>query len=470
MLFRSSLRTLITAALSMAIALPAVAQDERYDPEARLKELGIELPEPPKPVANYVNGVETGNLIFLAGKGPRASDGTELRGKLGADLTIEQGYAGARQTAINQLAVLNDMLGGDLSRVRRVVKVLGMVNSAPDFVEQPAVINGFSDLIVEVFGERGKHARAAVGMASLPRGQAVEIEMIVEIEPDPASETNPLWRETKVRNYLPHMTTTEVRDLSNRTDLVIIPLGALEQHADHLPIGTDFLNGVERCKLIAQERDMLVAPVLMAGQSPYHMGFSGTIALSAETIIKVHMEAVESLIAHGFRRFILMNAHGGNAAITTLLADQINQTTAGVAVSLEVAVRPYLGRENTPPAEVLDRHAGTPETSSSLYLIPTLVDLSKARPSPVKLPSHLEAMLPDVVADEPTAKLVFLAEGLKAKSTGKKTSTAEMTKTGVWGERDPAESTLDRGRNDTRRLVEATVKFVDRWNELDAKR
>ncbi len=157
------------------------AQDQGvYDPEARLLELGITLPEPPSPVANYVNGVRTGNLIFLAGKGPKRPDGTELHGKLGADLSIEEGYEGARVTAINQLAVLKAMLG-DLDRVVRVVKVLGMVNSDPDFVDQPAVINGFSDLIVEVFGERGKHARAAVGMASLPRGQAVEIEMIVEV-------------------------------------------------------------------------------------------------------------------------------------------------------------------------------------------------------------------------------------------------------------------------------------------------
>ena len=155
-------------------------QVESYDPEARLAELGITLPEPPSPVANYVNGVQAGNLIFLAGKGPKAADGTELHGKLGAGVTIEEGYAGARLTAINQLAVLKSMLG-NLNRVVRVVKVLGMVNSDPNFVEQPAVINGFSDLIVEVFGDRGRHARAAVGMASLPRGQSVEIEMIVEV-------------------------------------------------------------------------------------------------------------------------------------------------------------------------------------------------------------------------------------------------------------------------------------------------
>ena len=154
--------------------------DEGYDPEGRLKELEITLPTPPQPVANYVNGVRAGNLIFLAGKGPKYPDGSELTGKLGQEVTIEQGYDGARMTAINQMAVLKSMLG-DLKKVKRVVKVLGMVNSHPSFVDQPKVVNGFSDLIVDVFGERGKHARAAVGMASLPRGQSVEIELVVEI-------------------------------------------------------------------------------------------------------------------------------------------------------------------------------------------------------------------------------------------------------------------------------------------------
>ncbi|WP_373521354.1 RidA family protein [Aquiflexum sp.] len=156
-------------------------EDVGFDPEGKLAALGIELPNPPEPVANYVNGVRTGNLIFLAGKGPRYADGREITGKLGQDVTIEEGYEGARLTAINQLAVLKSMLG-DLRKVKRIVKVLGMVNSDPSFIDQPKVINGFSDLMVEVFGERGKHARAAIGVATLPRGQAVEIEVIVEVE------------------------------------------------------------------------------------------------------------------------------------------------------------------------------------------------------------------------------------------------------------------------------------------------
>lgn len=154
-----------------------------YDPEARLSELGIELPTPSSPVANYVNAVRTGNLVFLAGKGPKKPDGEYVTGKLGTELTVEEGYDAARLVGISQLAVLKDELG-NLNKVKRIVKVLGMVNASPDFMNHPEVVNGFSDLMVEVFGERGKHARAAVGMGSLPRGISVEIEVVVEVYED----------------------------------------------------------------------------------------------------------------------------------------------------------------------------------------------------------------------------------------------------------------------------------------------
>lgn len=154
----------------------------RPDFEAKLKEMGITLAVPSPPVANYVNAVTAGNLVFMAGKGPRKDDGTYITGKLGKDLTVEQGYEAARITAINQLSALKAEIG-NLNRVKRIVKVTGMVNSDPSFSEQPAVINGFSDLMVEVFGDAGKHARAAVGMVALPMNIAVEIEMIVEVAP-----------------------------------------------------------------------------------------------------------------------------------------------------------------------------------------------------------------------------------------------------------------------------------------------
>lgn len=145
--------------------------------EARLKELGIELPEPVRPVANYVRYVQTGNLLFISGTGPTNSAPT---GKVGKDVTIEQGYAVAREVGLQIIATIKDALG-DLDRVKRVVKVLGMVNSAPDFGDQPKVINGCSDLFVQVFGDAGRHTRSAVGMGALPGNIAVEIEATIEV-------------------------------------------------------------------------------------------------------------------------------------------------------------------------------------------------------------------------------------------------------------------------------------------------
>lgn len=149
--------------------------------EARLKELGIELPQPPKPVANYVRYVQVDNLLFLSGHGPEQEIMQRYSGKVPTQVSVEQAYEAARSTGLNLLASAREALG-DLDRVKRVVKVLGMVNSAEGFGGQPAVINGFSDLMVEVFGDAGKHARSAVGMAALPMSIPVEIEMILEVE------------------------------------------------------------------------------------------------------------------------------------------------------------------------------------------------------------------------------------------------------------------------------------------------
>ena len=151
--------------------------------EARLKDKGITLPTPTTPLANYVGAVQTGNLLFLSGHGPFRPQGKFTHvGKVGGELTLEQGYQIAREVGLNLLATARAALGS-LDRVKRVVKVLGMVNAVDGFGEYPKVINGFSDLMVEVFGETiGKHARSAVGMAGLPLGIPVEIEMILEVE------------------------------------------------------------------------------------------------------------------------------------------------------------------------------------------------------------------------------------------------------------------------------------------------
>ena len=150
--------------------------------EDRLKEMGIELPAPRAPAGNYVSAVRTGNLVVLAGVGPRKPDGELVIGKVGRDLTVEQGYEAARWCAVSLLTNLRAEIG-DLDNVVRMVKLLGMVNSDPDFTQPPAVMNGCSDLLVEVLGERGRHARCAVGMATLPNGMAVEVESVVEVRP-----------------------------------------------------------------------------------------------------------------------------------------------------------------------------------------------------------------------------------------------------------------------------------------------
>jgi len=148
--------------------------------EKKLQELGITLPQPPKPVANYVPAVKTGNLLFVSGHGPYNDGKTITSGKLGQELTIEQGYQTARNVALNCLASVKAALG-DLDKVKRIVKLLGMVNCTEDFKDQPKVINGASDLLVGLFGDAGRHARSAVGMQSLPNGIPVEIEMIMEV-------------------------------------------------------------------------------------------------------------------------------------------------------------------------------------------------------------------------------------------------------------------------------------------------
>ena len=150
-------------------------------PEERLVKLGLTLPATSAPAANYVNVVRTGNLLYLAGKGPTAPDGQWITGKLGLDVTVQDGYEAAKSVALAHIAVLKNELG-DLSKVKRIVKVNGYVNSTPDFIEQPKVMNGYSDMMVAAFGDKGKHARSSVGVCALPMNIAVEVEVIVEVE------------------------------------------------------------------------------------------------------------------------------------------------------------------------------------------------------------------------------------------------------------------------------------------------
>lgn len=167
--------------LLTVIALFIVLQLQAQTPEDRLKEKGLTLPTVSKPIANYVNVVRVGNLLFLSGKGPLQADGTNIVGKVGKDLTLEQGYAAAQLVALHHIAVLKSELG-DLSKVKRIVKVLGLVQCEGNFYDQPKVINGYSDLMGAIFGEKGKHARSAIGAIALPGNICVEVEVVVEVE------------------------------------------------------------------------------------------------------------------------------------------------------------------------------------------------------------------------------------------------------------------------------------------------
>jgi enamine deaminase RidA (YjgF/YER057c/UK114 family) len=177
------MRTIIRAiaAILFLVNSSVVFAQKKVDPEDQLKKLGIELPTPSKPVANYVKYVRTGNLIFLSGHGPCNLEGIP-KGQLGDELTIEQGYAAARQAGICLIATLKDAVDGDLNKVVRIVRVFGLVSSTDTFTDQPKVMNGCSDLMVEVFGDKGKHVRAAVGTNVLPFNIPVEIEMVVEVK------------------------------------------------------------------------------------------------------------------------------------------------------------------------------------------------------------------------------------------------------------------------------------------------
>jgi enamine deaminase RidA (YjgF/YER057c/UK114 family) len=170
------------AKVGTSLAIPPITETDMTGTiDATLASLGITIPTPVAPAANYVPTVVSGNLLFVSGQISVTADGTKLTGKLGETADVEAGRTAARQCGINLIAQIKAALGGDLDRVKRVVKLTGFVNSAPDFTDQPKVVNGCSDLFVEVFGETGRHARSAVGVAQLPFGVSVEVEAIIEI-------------------------------------------------------------------------------------------------------------------------------------------------------------------------------------------------------------------------------------------------------------------------------------------------
>ncbi|MBI4540096.1 MAG: creatininase family protein [Gemmatimonadetes bacterium] len=279
-------------------------------------------------------------------------------------------------------------------------------------------------------------------------------------------QANPLWTQKKVKNYLPHMRVPEVQELLQRTDMVIIPVASLEQHGRHLPIGTDYYNGLGRALLVAQRTDVLVAPVLFLGNAPYHMAFEGSMTLPPELIQEVYFQAAKSLVRHGFRRFLILNSHGGNTIISRYIVDRINHETPGLAVELGEAAAPFMRPSRRAAGRVFDRHGGVGETSNALYMVPDLVDMASARTVPLAMPEHMRRMLEAWKQGDETAMMLFRVEGFKPEETGKHTSPKETSSVGVWSERDLSEASAELGREEVDNFVEGAVRFIERWKEL----
>jgi creatinine amidohydrolase len=276
-----------------------------------------------------------------------------------------------------------------------------------------------------------------------------------------SSVTNPLFSEDKIKNYLPHMSWMEVEEALERTDMVIIPVGSIEQHGKHLPLGTDSYGAIEASKLIAQKTEVLVAPVVLAGLSEHHMGFPGTITLKPETFEAVILDAAQSLIHHGFTKIMIYNGHGGNTTSVKNVIQRINQTTAATAVFLNEL---ELSEEEEPEPRIpYDWHAGEGETSYMLYLTPSLVVMSRAEKPVLTFPPVVQKIQES--GGDPNLQLVQDAHLFRPKATGKNASSREMSKIGVFTSGDPNDATAEKGRKRTERMIEAAVDFIEAWRK-----
>ena len=277
-----------------------------------------------------------------------------------------------------------------------------------------------------------------------------------------AQDTNPLFTQEKVKNYLPHMSWVEVEALLERTDVALIPVGSLEQHGKHLPLGTDFLAAQEACKLIAQRTDALVVPVVMAGLSAHHLGFAGSLTLSPETFEQVIFETVESLIQHGIRKTAFYSGHGGNSASLANVITRINNFTQASAVNLaDIELPPA---EVSFPSPAMDFHAGVGETSWMLYLTPRLVDMGAAENPVLSLPAAAQAAFETMTGAD--ASLVAFTHMFRPVESGKRAASHEISSNGVFTTGDLADASVARGKARFDQLVEGAVRFIEEWKGI----
>lgn len=276
------------------------------------------------------------------------------------------------------------------------------------------------------------------------------------------SENNPLFQEQKIKNYLPHMSWKDIEEALVHTDIVIIPVGSIEQHGPHMPLGTDFYWALNMCLLIAQETDILVAPALMVGLAEYHMGFPGTMTLTPETFEAVLYESSQCLLRHGFKKILFLNGHGGNTDSMQHVIRKINQTTSASALMLNGLQTPTLKDAVQYPQ--FDWHAGEKETSEMLYLTPGLVDMNRAEKPILSFPPNVQKSFL-----KSTGQSLFMEVAMSGmfcpEDTGKNSSSRELTNNGVFTDGDPANAKQTQGKAAVDHFVKAAVQFIEEWKK-----
>ncbi len=261
---------------------------------------------------------------------------------------------------------------------------------------------------------------------------------------------------------LQEMSWVDVQEYLKTSDMVIIPIGATEQHGPHMPLGTDFYEATEMSKLISSRTGVLVAPVLLAGYSVYHSGFPGTLSLKPETMERVLFETAEMLMKYGFRRFMFFNYHGGNRIVESKVIHKINHTTEAIAVRIGIfASFQERGEEPAP----LDYHAGIGETSIMLYLKPDLVKMERAQKPGMTLTTKI-LELQELGKENPGMMDVMGALMGVPVETKKGGASHELSSNGIWTLGDPKTATKERGEKNVNRMVENAVKFIKTWEKV----
>jgi len=261
---------------------------------------------------------------------------------------------------------------------------------------------------------------------------------------------------------LQEMSWTDVRDYLKTCDIVIIPLGATEQHGRHLPLGTDYYEALGMSKLISARTRVMVAPVLLAGYSVYHSGFPGTLSLKPETMEQVLFETAEMLMKYGFRRFLFFNYHGGNNIVQQKIIHRINHTTEAMAAAIGHD-SPIQKEEE---GEFFDWHAGVNETSIMLYLKPELVKMERAEKPKIQFTPQMQK-LRELSRKYPELMDVWNSIIGVPEETKKGGSSREISSSGVWSFSDPKMANLEIGEKTVNRMVEAAVKFIEAWKQAE---